>query len=205
MDEDPGRPDITRLLREWRGGSAAALQSLIPLVYDELHTLASRYLSHERSDHTLQTTALVNEAYLKLAAQHRVDWQSRAHFFGVAANLMRRILVDHARHQRRVKRGGGAPLVPLEEIDPPSPKAAVDAVDAYALDRALTRLEALDPQQGRIVELRYFGGMTIEETAEVVGLSTATIKREWSVARAWLYRDLADAPPDDPSGEPPPP
>jgi RNA polymerase sigma-70 factor, ECF subfamily len=191
MEEDPDGRDITRLLHEWRGGNAEALQRLIPLVYGELHSLASRYLSRERPDHTLQTTALVNEAYVKLAGQRSVDWQNRAHFFGIAAQLMRRILVDHARRDRRAKRGGGAPLLPLDNMDPPSAAPPVDAADAYTLDRALSRLEAIDPQQGRVVELRYFGGMTIEETAEVLGLSSATIKREWSVARAWLYRELA--------------
>ena len=190
MQDDSGRPDITRLLREWQGGSAEALQRLIPLVYDELHTLASRYLSGERQDHTLQTTALVNEAYLKLAGQ-RQDWQSRAHFFGIAARLMRRILVDHARRDRRVKRGGGAPHVLPRRRGSHLAPSPVDAVDAYGLDQALSRLETLDPQQGRIVELRFFGGMTIEETAEVMGISSATIKREWAVARAWLYRELS--------------
>ena len=194
MQENPGGADITRLLREWRGGNAEALQRLIPLVYAELHALASRYLSHERQDHTLQTTALVNEAYLKLANQRDVDWQNRAHFFGIAAQLMRRILVDHARRDRRIKRGGGAPVIPLDDLDPASAPPPVNAADAYDLDRALTRLESLDPQQGRVVELRYFGGMTIEETAEVLGLSPATVKREWSVARAWLYREITDTP-----------
>jgi RNA polymerase sigma factor (TIGR02999 family) len=190
MQHDAGGSDITRLLHEWRGGSAEALQSLIPLVYDELHALASRYLSRERRDHTLQATALVHEAYVKLAGQRDVNWQNRAHFFGIAAKLMRRILVDHARRDRRAKRGGGVVPVPLDDVQPPSP-AGVDPYDAYAIDRALTRLEALDPQQGRVVELRFFGGMTIEETAEVVGLSPATVNREWAVARAWLYRELA--------------
>jgi RNA polymerase sigma-70 factor (ECF subfamily) len=190
QDDDSGRPEITRLLREWQGGDAEALQRLIPLVYDALHRLASRYLSGERRDHTLQTTALVNEAYLKLAGQ-RGDWQSRAHFFGVAAQLMRRILVDHARRDRRVKRGGGAVHLPLADADLPAVTSAVDTVDAHGLDQVLTRLEALDPKQGRIVELRYFGGMTIEETAEVMGTSPATVKREWAVARAWLYRELS--------------
>jgi len=194
MQEEPGEPDITRLLREWRGGNAEALQRLVPLVYGELHTLASRHLSHERRDHTLQTTALVNEAYVKLAGQRDVEWQNRAHFFGIAAQLMRRILVDHARRDRRKKRGGGAAHVPLDDMDPPSAAPPVDVADAYTLDRALSRLEALDPQQGRVVELRFFGGMTIEETAEVLGLSSATVKREWSVARAWLYREITDTP-----------
>jgi RNA polymerase sigma factor (TIGR02999 family) len=190
MQEELARPDITRLLREWQAGSAPALETLIPLVYDELHTLASRHLSRERRDHTLQTTALVNEAFLKLAGQREVDWQSRAHFFGIAAKLMRRILVDHARRDGRVKRGGGVTHLPLDEVDPPSPSTPVDAVDTCALDAALSRLEALDPHQGRIVELRFFGGMTIEEAAEVMGSSSATVKREWAVARAWLYREL---------------
>ena len=190
MEEGSGRPDITRLLREWQGGSAEALERLVPLVYDELHTLASRYLSRERRDHTLQATALVNEAYLKLADQRDVDWQNRAHFFGIAAQLMRRILVDHARRDRRVKRGGHTLHLSLDDADPSSPRAPVDAIDVYALDRALSRLEAVDPQQGRVVELRFFGGLTIEETAVVMGLSSATISREWAVARAWLYRQL---------------
>jgi RNA polymerase sigma factor (TIGR02999 family) len=195
MDEQRDRPDITRLLREWQAGSADALERLMPLVYDELRTLASRYLSRERRDHILQTTALVHEAYLKLAGQRDADWQSRSHFFGIAAQLMRRILVDHARRHRRSKRGGGAAHLSLEEVDPENGKTAVDAVDAYDLDQALTRLEGLDPSQGRVVELRYFGGMTVEETAEVMGLSPATVKREWAVARAWLYREMTGGEP----------
>jgi RNA polymerase sigma-70 factor, ECF subfamily len=190
MEKVARRPDITGLLQEWQCGSAEALDRLIPFVYDELHTLASRYLSRERRDHTLQTGALVNEAYLKLAGQRGVDWQNRAHFFGIAAQLMRRILVDHARRHSRVKRGGHTVHLSLDDADPSSPPAAVDAIDVYALDGALSRLEARDPQQGRVVELRFFGGLTIEETAVVTGLSSATIKREWAVARAWLYREL---------------
>ena len=187
--------NITRLLREWQNGSKAALEQLIPLVYDELHTLASRYLSRERSNHTLQPTALVNEAYLKLAGQRSVDWQNRAHFFGIAARLMRQILVDRARHVRRVKRGGDVPKVSVDDADAAAPMPVVDPVDAYVLDRALSRLEVLDAQQGRIVELRFFGGLTIEETAEVMQLSTGTVKRHWAVARAWLYRELTGEPP----------
>jgi len=186
MDSDT---PITRLLQEWQDGNAQALERLIPLVYDELHTLASRYLSRERRDHTLQTTALVNEAYLRLVGRD-AQWQNRAHFFGVAAQAMRRILVDHARRDGRAKRGGGVRHLVLDDVDPPSAPAPVDAVDAYALDQALTRLEAFDPNQGRIVELRYFGGLTIEETALVMRVSTATVKRDWAVARAWLYREL---------------
>lgn len=190
MEEDAGRPDITRLLKEWRDGNAEARERLIPLVYKELHALASRYLSRERRDHTLQTTALVNEAYLKLADQRDIDWQNRAHFFGIAAQLMRRILVDHARRDGRAKRGGKAAHLSLDDAAIASPAPPLDAVDVYALDRALSRLETLDPQQGRIVELRYFGGLTIEEAAVVMDLSPATIKRDWVVARAWLYREL---------------
>ena len=189
MQEGSARPDITRLLKAWQGGNAEALERLIPLVYDELRVLASRHMSRERPGHTLQTTALVNEAYLKLAGQ-RDDWQSRAHFFGIAAQLMRRILVDHARRDHRLKRGGNALHVSLDDAAPSASSIAVEAIDVYALDRALSLLEARDPQQGRVVELRFFGGMTIEETAAVMGLSSATIKREWAVARAWLYREL---------------
>ncbi|HEY7410203.1 MAG TPA: sigma-70 family RNA polymerase sigma factor [Vicinamibacteria bacterium] len=196
MPEGSGGADITRLLREWQGGSAQALERLLPLVYNELHLLASRYLSRERSHHTLQTTALVNEAYLKISAQRQVDWQNRAHFFGIAAQLMRRILVDHARRDGRVKRGGRALHLSLDDVDLPSAASPVDAVDVYALDEALSRLEARDPQQGRVVELRFFGGLTIEEAAEVMGISSATVKREWAVAKAWLYRELSrDTPP----------
>ena len=190
MEDEGRRSDITRLLQEWQAGSAQALDRLIPLVYRELHTLASRYLSRERSDHTLQPTALVNEAYLKLVGQRAVDWQNRSHFFGIAAQLMRRIIVDHARHDGRSKRGGGIASISIDDADPAAPAAAVDPADAFVLDQALTRLEALDPQQGRIVELRYFGGLTIEETAAVMRLSTGTVKRDWVVARAWLYREM---------------
>ena len=191
MSHDPGERDITRLLREWRGGDGRALERLIPLVHGELHELASRHLSRERRDHTLQTTALVNEAYMKLAGQPGVDWQNRAHFFAIAATVMRRILVDHARGKRRRKRGGGEAPVVLDDGALEAPRREVDVFDAYALDRALSRLEGLDARQARVVELRYFGGMTVEETAEVVGSSPATVNREWAVARAWLYRELA--------------
>jgi RNA polymerase sigma factor (TIGR02999 family) len=190
MQDDPADPDITQLLQEWRTGDKDALERLIPLVHRELHTLASRYLSRERRDHTLQTTALVNEAYLRLAGQRDVEWQNRAHFFGIAAQLMRRILVDRARHAGRAKRGGDVPKISVDDADAAAPAAGVDPVDAYQLDRALSRLEALDAQQSRIVELRFFGGLTIQETAEVMRLSTGTVKRDWAVARAWLYREL---------------
>ncbi len=191
MADAAEEPDITRLLKEWQSGDGQALERLLPLVYRELDALASRYLSRERRDHTLQTTALVNEAYLRLVEQRNVDWQNRAHFFAIAAQLMRRILVDHARRDRRVKRGAGAPHVPLDDIDPASPSLSIDPIDLRALDRALSRLEALDAQQGRVVVLRFFAGMSVEETAAVMGLSPATIKREWALAKAWLYRELA--------------
>ena len=190
MDEEREQGNITRLLQEWQDGNREALERLMPLVYHELHELASRYLSRERSAHTLQPTALVNEAYLKLAGQRSADWQNRAHFYGIAAQLMRRILVDHARRDGRFKRGGDALRLSVDEVSVAMPDAAVDAVDAFELDRALSRLETLDPQQGRIVELRFFGGLTIQETADVMQLSSGTVKRDWAVARAWLYREL---------------
>jgi RNA polymerase sigma-70 factor (ECF subfamily) len=196
VQDDSAPADVTLLLHEWQNGSERALERLIPLVYAELHQLASRNMSRERPGHTLQTTALIHEAYVKLAGQRDVHWQNRAHFFGIAAQVMRRILVDHARQERRLKRGGDAPRVPLQETEPPSPDLPVDAIDAYALNRALTRLEAIDAQQGRIVELRFFGGLTIEETAAVMNISTGTVKREWAVAKAWLYREMTgDTPP----------
>jgi RNA polymerase sigma factor (TIGR02999 family) len=182
--------DVTRLLQEWRNGSQEALDRLIPLVYAELRTLAARYLSRERQDHTLQTTALVHEAYVKLIDQHSVDWQNRAHFFGIAANLMRRILVDDARHRRRLKRGAGVEPELLDDLPVAADQAALDAVDTIALDRALTDLEKIDPDQARLVELRFFGGLTLEETATVLEVSPSTVKREWAIAKGWLYRAL---------------
>ena len=188
MGDGADGTDITRLLQEWQDGSARALERLMPLVYNELHTLASRYLARERQHHTLQPTALVNEAYLKIAGQREVDWQNRAHFFGIAAQLMRRILVDRARYDGRVKRGRDVVCVSVEDVEPSS--ASADPVDVIVLDRALSRLETLDTQQGRIVELRFFGGLTIQETADVMRISPGTVKRDWAVARAWLYREL---------------
>src|SRR5918999_1232650 len=181
-------PDVTQLLLKWSNGDRDALENLLPLVYRELHTLASRYLRRERSDHTLQATALVHEAYLKLIDQREVKWQNRAHFFGIAAQAMRRILVDHARAHAASKRGGAMRKVPLEDVAVVG--GAVD-VDILALDEALTRLAALDAQQSRIVELRYFGGLTMEETAEVMHISPATIGREWRMAKAWLFAELS--------------
>jgi RNA polymerase sigma-70 factor, ECF subfamily len=182
-------PDITRLLRAWRAGDDAARDELIPLVYEELRALAARYFSREAAPHTLQPTALVNEAYLRLAGNPDVNWQDRGHFFAIASRIMRHVLVDQARQRGRQKRGGSATPLQLGTHDPEAPEAR-DLVDALALDRALTQLESLDSHQGRIVELRFYGGLTIEETADVLGVSTGTVKRGWGVARAWLYREL---------------
>jgi RNA polymerase sigma factor (TIGR02999 family) len=189
MNESVGAAQITRLLHQWQDGSRDAFERLVPLVYDELHTLASRQLAHEWRHDRLQTTAVVNEAYVKLFGQRDIDWQNRGHFFAIAAHVMRRILVDHARRERRQKRGGGSLPVELNEAVP-APGPPIDAVDALDLDRALAKLEQLDPHQGRIVELRFFGGLTIEETAASLGVSPATVKREWSLAKGWLHREL---------------
>jgi RNA polymerase sigma factor (TIGR02999 family) len=187
---DKRTPDITQLLHRWQEGDRDALDRLIALVYDELHVIASRYLAHEWRAGAIQTTALVNEAYMKLVGQRRVDWQNRAHFFAIAAQVMRRILLDDARQRLREKRGGGAPMVPIEQLSPAAPDASVDAVDLIAIDRALRELERLDPDQARIVELRFFAGLSVEETGVVLGISPATVKREWSMAKGWLHRAL---------------
>ena len=186
--------DVTRLLVRWSEGDAEALERLLPLVYGELRRIASNQLRRERSDHTLAPTALVHELYLRLIDQNRISWQNRAHFFGLAAQLMRRILVDHARAQHAQKRGGLITRISLEEIlqgdrEPPGEQAGA-AEDVLAVDDALGRLAAIDPDQARIVELRFFGGLNIDETATVLKRSPRTIKREWRLARAWLYRAL---------------
>jgi RNA polymerase sigma factor (TIGR02999 family) len=181
--------DVTGLLVNWSNGDQQALEHLMPLVYGELRRLAQAYLRRERSDHTLQSTALVHEAFLRLVNQRNVHWKNRAHFFGIAAQIIRRILVDHARAHQAGKRGAGAFKLSLDEALGVPEKQELD-LDLVALDDALERLTALDSQQGRIVELRFFAGLSIEETAEVLGISPATVKREWSTARAWLYRDL---------------
>jgi len=178
---------VTQLLIEWSNGDKKALNKLMPLIHEELRRLAHHYMSHERPGHTLQTTALVNEAYLRLVNRKGVHWQNRAHFFAIAATLMRSILVDHARGLAYAKRGGGARKIELDEALIVSREQAAEVV---ALDDVLKELAHFDPQQGRIVELRFFGGLTIDETAEVLALSPATIKREWSTAKAWLYREL---------------
>ena len=178
---------VTQLLVEWSNGDKAALDKLIPLIDEELRKLAHHYMRRERLGHTLQTTALVNEAYLRLVNRKNVHWQNRAHFFAIAAELMRSILVDHARSHAYAKRGGGARKLALDEAMVISQERAAEVV---ALDHALMELAVMDPQQSRIVELRFFGGLTIEETAQVLHLSPATIKREWSTAKAWLHREL---------------
>ena len=183
--------DITALLQRWKTGDREALERLAPRVYAELRRIAARSLASERRDHTLQSTALVHEAFLKLVDQRSVDWQSRAHFFGLAAQLMRRILVDHARRVGRAKRGGDTPSVSLEAAGEVADPAWSASADVFLLDAALRKLEAFDATQGRIVELRFFGGLTIEETAGLLGVSAMTIKRDWAVARAWLYRELS--------------
>jgi RNA polymerase sigma-70 factor, ECF subfamily len=189
--ERPARAaEITRLLHDWQNGSREAFDALVPLVYDELHTLAARQLAHEWRHGRLQTTVVVNEAYLKLFGQREVDWQNRGHFFAIAAQLMRRILVDHARRELRRKRGGTAVHVGLEDAMATAGESPVDTVETIALDRALQKLEALDPMQGKIVELRFFGGLTIEETAAALGTSSGTVKREWTLAKGWLHREL---------------
>lgn len=180
---------VTELLVRWRDGDREALETLMPLVYAELRRLAHHYLQQERSDHTLQSTALVHEAYLRLAGQNPPQWQNRAHFFGIAARVMRQILVEYARGHNAAKRGGvGAYTLALDEALEIQQKTNVDVV---ALDDALERLSELDPQQSRIVELRFFGGLTIEDTSEVMGISPATVKRDWTSARAWLHREIA--------------
>ena len=178
---------VTRLLLAWSDGDRDALEDLIPVVYAELRRMAARSFRHERPGHTLQPTVLVHEVYLKLIDQDCARWQNRAQFFGVAAQLMRRILVDHARTRGAAKRGGDMTPVTLADVAGASPPRGIDVI---ALDDTLTRLTRLYPEQGRLVELRYFGGLTIEETGEAMGISPATVKRQWTVARAWLRRDL---------------
>ena len=178
---------VSKLLLNWGQGDEGAREALIPLVYAELRRLARRHLRRERADHTLQSAALVNEAYLRLVRQGQPQWQNRAQFFGVAAQMMRHILVDHARNRKAAKRGAGAPRLSLSpEMSLPQARE----VDLVALDDALTQLATLDPQQSRVVELRFFGGLSIEETSIVLGVSPATVKREWATARAWLQREI---------------
>ncbi len=179
--------NVTGLLVQWCEGDQLASQQLFPLVYDELRRLARSHLRRERPDHTLQSTALVNEAYLRLIDQRRVQWESRAHFFGIASRMMRRILVDYARAKKACRRGGGARKVTLTDGVSPADSRSIEVLE---LNDALETLASLDPTGARVVELRYFGGMTIEETAEVLDTSPSTVKREWRAARTWLFREL---------------
>ena len=185
MDSHPS--DVSALLSELTQGRQEAAEKLIPLVYDELKRLARSYMRRERRDHTFQTTALVHEAYLKLVRQKDVNWQGRSHFFGIAAQLMRRVLIDHARGHLRKKRGGDKVLLPLNEALAFSPEHSEDLLN---LDEALERLSKLDARQGRIVELRFFGGLSVEETAEFLSISPKTVKRDWAVAKVWLHGEL---------------
>ena len=186
--------EVTQLLAAWGDGDLSALDKLFPLVHAELRRIARRQMSHERPGHTLQATALVNEAYLKLAGQEGLEWQNRSHFFAVCAQVMRHILIDHARAHARDKRGGGAVQVPLEDAvlingQPPE--------QLLALDEALKTLEHVDPQKGKLVELRYFGGLSIEETADVLNISPRTVRREWRRSKAWLYRMITEGSADE--------
>jgi RNA polymerase sigma factor (TIGR02999 family) len=187
--EEPAAPsrDVTQLLLAWSSGDRSSANQLLDVVYDELRRQAGRAMRRESDNATLQATALVHEAYLRLVDQRRVQWRNRAHFFGIAAQLMRRILVDHARARLADKRGGGRAQVTLEDADAAAPDRSPDVL---ALDEALERLAALDPDQARLIELRYFGGLTIEETAEALDVSPTTVKSEWALARAWLRREL---------------
>jgi len=182
----PIEPDLTALLRDASEGDQNALDRLMPLVYGELRKIAASYLRRERKDHTLQPTALVHEAYLRLTNQRDMAWQNRAHFYGIAAQMMRRILVDHARKRQAAKRDASAWKVATAEVG----DGAESAPELLALDRALEELAQIDPQQAKIVELRFFGGLTVEETAEVAGISPRTVKREWRTAKAWLRREI---------------
>jgi len=184
----PSPKEVTQLLIAWSAGDQTAQEKLVPLVYQELHRLAKRYMGRERSGHPLQTTALVNEAYLRLAEVKDVRWQNRAHFFAVSANVMRRILVDFARERTNLKRGGGAAQVSLDEALVISPERSADLL---ALDEALGRLQALNQRRSQVVEMRYFGGLSEEETAEVLKVSLRTVQHDWRLARVWLYRELS--------------
>jgi RNA polymerase sigma factor (TIGR02999 family) len=188
---DSEKQPVTELLARWSAGDKEAFEALAPLVYQELRGLARHYLRGERAEYTLQSTALVHEAYLRLINWQTVDWKNRAHFFGVAAQMMRRILVDRARERNAEKRGAGAAKVNLTQArDAAIESSSLAPVDLIALDTALQTLARLDPQQVRVVELRFFGGLSVEETAEALAISTATVKRTWSAARAWLFREL---------------
>lgn len=182
-----GPPNVTQLLIDWRNGSKAALDAMTPLLYEELRRLARHFLSAERADHTLQPTALVHEAYIRLVDQRAVDWKNRAQFLGLAASMMRRILINHAEAHKAAKRQGSACVLPLDQAAGVSVNPQVDVLE---LNRSLEALTRIDPRQGQVVELRYFGGLSIEETAEVMGISPATVKREWGTAKLWLMQQM---------------
>ncbi len=182
-----GTSDVTKLLLDWNSGDKNALEKLLPMIYQELHLLASRYLRRERANHTIQTTALVHEAYLRLIDQNQVEWKNRAHFFAIAAQMMRRILINYARDQHAAKRGGHTIKVALDEaIALPN----IQDLDILALDEALEQLAKTDERKSQLIELWFFAGLTLEETAEVLNISLATAKRDWTLARAWLYRTI---------------
>ena len=185
----PAPEEVSQLLRDWSNGDQAALDKVVPVVYQELRRLAHHYMRRERPGQTLQTTALVNEAYLRLADYKKMRWQSRAHFFAVAAQVMRRILVEQARSKNFAKRGGGAEKISLDET---AIVSAGRSAEVFAVDDALTELESWDARKGRIVELRFFGGLSIEETAEVLKVSPTTVQREWRSAKAWLYKAISE-------------
>lgn len=187
MTQAPRQHEITELLAEWRDGNQSALDELYPLVYNELHRLARRYMSRERKGHTLQTTALINEAYVRLVDQKNVQWANRSHFFAISAQIMRRILIDHARRHAYAKRGGGAQQVSLDEV---AAVASNCGRELLRLDEALKSLAEMDPRRGQVVELRYFGGLNNEEIAGVLNVSENTVTRDWNMARAWLYQQL---------------
>lgn len=189
MIDDPRLHEVTGLLLSWRQGDAAALDRLVPLVYDELRRVARRHLQREPAGHALQATALVHELYLRLVDVDRMTLENRTHFLAVSARLMRQILVDHARRQRADKRGGGATVITLDEMTPAA--AQLSTVDVLALDEALDALSSLDARQCRVVELRFFAGLNIPEAADALGVSTATVEREWAMAKAWLHRRLS--------------
>lgn len=189
MEEGQNVGDVTALLRQWSGGDPAAFDRLVPLIYEELHRMAQAFLRHERANHTLQPTALVHELYMRIVDQDRSSWADRAHFMSVAAKMMRRILVDHARRHLAEKRGAGKAALPIEEaLDQPAPASSV----LIAIDAALTRFAEIDPERCHIVELRYFGGLDLAAIAELLGVSRTTVKRHWSVARMWLHREIED-------------
>jgi RNA polymerase sigma factor (TIGR02999 family) len=188
----PPPQQVTQLLNDWSSGDQAARDRLMPLVYDELHRLAHQYMKRESKGHTLQTSALVNEAFVKLVDQKNVRWQNRAHFFGIAAQLMRRILVDHARSRETAKRGGGVQAISFDDALYVSDERSAEVV---AVHEALEQLSQFDSRKGQVVELRFFGGLSIDETAQVLGVSPGTVMRDWTLAKAWLHREITAAPP----------